>query len=449
MALAAERRGAEAYAAAERAKAASLSDGSLKVPSLAALRRVLPPETAYLGYVVQGDVFLVSMLSAEAGALVHRSPRVPRLAASLAAWRYLLAIPPEWRGKIAGLPRVWRRAEGSYQAAAAAPEPGAAQVDSADEIAAYLGAKLLGAAAKHLKAARRLVVSPDRDLAFAPFEALRVGERYLAESHEVRYTAGAAVYALSRARAQEYAKLDGRAEILAIGGALYDPFVQLTPMLNVHHELLFGAPRGEARPKALPEAFRALKIAWADLPGTADEAVRLAARFDGGRALVGADASEERLAAMNASGELARYRRLLFATHGYLSPYDPELSAVVLSQVRNRAPHDGYVTAAELARYKLKSDLVVLSASNSGFGPVAGSAGLLGLPYALHAAGNHETALSLWTLNDPLTARLLAQFLERVRAGEDHGAALALAKRALIAERVPPSYWAHLVLHGG
>lgn len=449
MALAAERRGAEAYAAAERAKAASLSDPSLQAPSLAALRRLLPPDTAYLGYVVQGDVFLLSMLSAEAGALVHRSPRVPRLAASLAAWRYLLAIPPEWRGRIAGLPKVWRRGDGSYQAAAAAPEPGAPQVDSADEIAAYLGAKLLGAAAKHLGAARRLVVSPDRDLAFAPFEALRLGERYLVESHEVRYTAGAAVYALSRARAQEYAKLQGRAELLALGGALYDPFVQLTPMLNVHHELLYGAARGEARPKALPEAFRALKIAWADLPGTGDEAARIAARFHGGRALVGADASEARLAAMNASGELARYRRLLFATHGYLSPYDPELSSIVLSQVRNDAPHDGYITAAELARYRLRSDLVVVSASNSGFGPVARSEGLLRLPYALHRAGNHETALSLWTLNDPLTARLLAQFLERVRTGEAHGAALALAKRALIAERVPPSYWAHLVLHGG
>lgn len=449
MALAAERRGAAAYEAAELAKARSLPGAPPQVPSLAELRALLPSQTAYLGYAVQGDVFLLSMLSADAGALVHRSPRVPRLAASIAAWRYLLAIPPEWRGRIAGLPKVWRRKDGSYQAAPAAPEPGATEVGEADAIGAYLGAKLLGAAAKHLEAARRLVISPDADLAFAPFEALRVGERYLVEAYEVRYTAGAAAYALSRARARQYSRLEGRAEILAVGGALYDPLVKLTPMLNVHHELVYGAPRGEARPTALPEAFRAMKIAWADLPGTGDEALRIAARFEGGRALVGADASEERLAAMNASGELGRYKRLLFATHGYLSPYDPALSSVVLSQVRNSAPHDGYATAAELASYNIKSDLVVLSASNSGFGRVAGGEGLLGLPYALHQAGNHETVLSLWTLNDPLTAKLLAQFFERVRAGEDHGAALAAAKRGLLAEGVAPSYWAHLVLHGG
>lgn len=449
MALAAERRAAEAYAAAERAKVQSLPGAPLQVPTLGELRRLLPPDTAYLGYAVQGDVFLLCMLSAEAGALVHRSPRVPRLAASVAAWRYLLAIPPEWRGKIAGLPKVWRRKDGSYQAAAEAPERGAVEMGDADEVGAYLGAKLLGAAARHLKSARRLVLSPDGDLAFAPFEALRLGGRYLVEGYEIRYTAGAAVYALSRARAQAYRKLEGRAPMLAVGGALYDPFVQLTPMLNVHRELLDSAPRGEAGPKAVPDAFRALKIAWADLPGTGDEATRLAAAFPDGRVLVGADASEERLAAMSASGELARYRRLLFATHGYLSPYDPALSSVVLSQTGNRAPHDGYVTAAELERYRLKSDLVVLSASNSGFGPAATSDGLYRLPYALHLAGNYETVLSLWTLNDAITGRLLAQFLDRVRAGEDHGAALALAKRALIAEGAAPSHWAHLVLHGG
>ena len=449
MALAAERRAGEAYAVAERAKVQSLPGAPLPVPTLGALRRLLPPDAAYLGYAVQGDVFLLSMLSADAGALVHRSPRVPRLAASVAAWRYLLAIPPEWRGKIAGLPKVWRRKDGSYQAAAEAPDSGAAEVADADEIGAYLGAKLLGAAARHLSSARSLVLSPDGDLAFAPFEALRLGKRYLVESHEIRYTAGAAVYALSRARAEAYRKLEGRTSMLAVGGALYDPFVQLTPMLNVHRELLDAAPRGEAGPKALPEAFRALKIAWADLPGTGEEATRLAAAFADGRVLTGADASEERLVALSASGELARYRRLLFATHGYLSPYDPALSSVVLSQLHNRAPHDGYLTAAELARYRLQSDLVVLSTSNSGFGPVASSDGLFRLPYALHLAGNHETALSLWTLNDPLTAKLLEGFLERVRAGEDHGTALALAKRASIAEGLAPSHWAHLVLHGG
>jgi CHAT domain-containing protein len=475
-ALAVGGRGPESFAAAELAKTRALLDLSaagqaleagplppeklalleaLRAPSADELRALLPPRSLYLSYLAQSNLFLVIALSPETGGEIYRPPLVPNLAASIAAWRFLLAIPADWRGRIAGLPKAWRRKDGSYQVAAKAPEPGARQVDDADELGAYLGERLLGPAAKHLAGAQRVIVSPDADLAFLPFEALRTGGRYLAESHEVHYTSAAGMYALSRSRAGEYAKLEGRADLLAVGGALYETYIQLTPMLNVHHDLLHGLPRplrpagsSPPGPTTLPEAFRALKVAWANLPGTAAEAGQIAALFGKGRVLTGADASEQRLLELDASGELGRYRHIFFATHGYLSPYDPQLSSLVLSQVGNSAPHDGYVTAAEWPRYGLKSDLVVLSAANSGFGPVAGSEGLLGLPFALHLAGNRNTVLSLWTLNDPLTARFVAGFFSRVREGADHVAALAETKRAFVAEGVPASYWAPFVLHG-
>ena len=473
-ALAVGGRGPEAFAAAELTKARVLLDLSaagraldagplpsrklalledLRAPSIEELRALLPPRSVYLSYMLQSNLFVVMALSPEQGGEIHRPPLVPELSASIAAWRFLLAIPEAWRGKIAGLPRAWRRKDGSYQVATKAPERGAPEVRDADEIAAYLGQKLLGPAAKHVAGARRIIVSPDADLAFLPFEALRIGDRYLVESHEVQYTGAAAMYALSRARAGEYARLEGRADLLAVGGALYEPFVQLTPMLSVHHDLLYDLPRtlrpaAATTPTTVPDAFRALKIAWANLPGTAEEAARIAGLFDSGRVLAGVEASEQRLLELNASGELARYRQLFFATHGYLSPYDPRLSSVVLSQVGNGAPHDGYVTAAEWPRYDLQSDLVVIAAANSGFGPVARGEGLLGLPFALHLAGNHNTVLSLWTLNDPLTAKFVEQLFARVRAGADHVSALAQTKRAFAADRVPASYWAPFVLHG-
>ena len=475
-ALAIGGRGPEAFAAAELVKARALLDLSaaaraleagplpphkralledLGAPSIEALRALLPPRSVYLSYVVQSNLFLVIALSPEQGGEIYRPPLVPNLSASIAAWRFLLAIPEAWRGRIAGLPKAWRRKDGSYRVAGKAPERGAVEVQDADEVAAYLGKQLLGPAAKHLAGAGRVIVSPDADLAFLPFEALRTGERYLVESHEVQYTSAAAMYALSRARASEYARLEGRSDLLAVGGALYEPFVQVTPMLSVHHDLLYALPRplrpaetARPTPTTVPDAFRALKIAWANLPGTAEEAARIAGLFDSGRVLAGADASEQRLLELSASGELARYRQLFFATHGYLSPYDPRLSSVVLSQVGNAAPHDGYVTAAEWPRYDLKSDLVVIAAANSGFGPVASGEGLLGLPFALHLAGNRNTVLSLWTLNDPLTAKFVEQLFSRVRAGTDHVTALAQTKRAFAADGVPASYWAPFVLHG-
>lgn len=470
--LGARGRGAEAWEAAELARSRMLLDLSaarfaldagplpavklaaleeLRTPSVEELRRLLPPESAYLGYFSHGGTVLLFAVSPELGGLLHRVPAPPRLSASIAAWRFLLAIPGEWREKIARLPRVWRRADGSFQVAAAAPEPGAARVEDEAEIASYLGEKLLAPAAGHLARARRVIVSPDADLAFLPFEALRLGRRHLVESHDVHYTAAAGLYALSRERAASRSSLPDRAGLLSLGGALYEAYVQVTPLLNVHHELLYGAPRtsrGPAAPRTVPDAFRALKVTWANLPGTGEEAARIAALFEGSRALVGPEASEERLLQLNASGELGRYRHLYFATHGYLSPYDPRLSSVVLSQVRNKGAHDGYVTAAEWPRYDLASDLVFIAAANSGFGPVAAAEGLLGLPFALHVAGNHNTVVSLWTLNDPATAALVERFFSLVREGADPVRALAGAKREQIAAGRAPSYWAPFVLHG-
>jgi CHAT domain-containing protein len=43
-----------------------------------------------------------------------------------------------------------------------------------------------------------------------------------------------------------------------------------------------------------------------------------------------------------------------------------ELSAIVLGQVNNPEGIDGYITAGEWAGYNLKSDLMVLSACETG-----------------------------------------------------------------------------------
>jgi CHAT domain-containing protein len=441
-----------ALAAARHPKLRELDEA--RTPSLEELRTLLPPGAVYLSYLVQRNVFLVLALSKEHGLTVYRPGPIPNLPASIAAYRLLLAIPPELRAQVAGMPRVWRRMDGSFQAAAAAPEPGAVRTDNADDIGAYLGEKLLGPAARTLAGAKRIIVSPDAGLAFLPFEALRLEGRYVIERHEVQYTQSAGMYAASKARAAEYAKLAGRADLLAVGGADYDQFVRTSPIVSVHRDLLYGPPEPprppaapEDRSSGVPQAFKALKISWANLPGTERAAERVAALFERAQLLKGPEASEERLWELNRSGELARFRHLLFATHGYLSPREPRLSSVVLSQVGIRGPHDGYITASEWPLYDLGSDLAVISASNSGFGPVSNGEGLLGLPFALHVAGNRNTVLTLWVLNDAVTAELVEQFFARVRAGADHVSALAEVKRKFLS-RSSVHHWAAFVLYG-
>ncbi len=132
----------------------------------------------------------------------------------------------------------------------------------------------------------------------------------------------------------------------------------------------------------------------------------------------------------------------------YLSP---ALSSIVLGQVNNPKGIDGYVTASEWPGYDLKSDLMVLSACETGLGSVVGGEGVMGLPYAFYVAGNKNTILTLWSISDDMMVEFVTRFFEKLKAGTGQVEALAATKREFIAqggEHKNPLYWAAFVLYG-
>lgn len=157
------------------------------------------------------------------------------------------------------------------------------------------------------------------------------------------------------------------------------------------------------------------KLVWQKPPGTGREVEAVSTVFaqNGTPAdtMVGAQASEAQLLALNASGEFRDYRYLLFSAHGYLAQ-NPSLSSLVLSQVGNSAEHDGYITADKWPLYDVRSDLTVLSACDTGAGKTQAGEGVMGLPYALFVAGNKNTLLSLWPVDDDATAEFMRLFLK-------------------------------------
>jgi CHAT domain-containing protein len=164
-----------------------------------------------------------------------------------------------------------------------------------------------------------------------------------------------------------------------------------------------------------------------------------------------ADATEANLQRLNQQGILAQYRYLVFSTHGYLSPQVPALSSIVLGQVNNPPKLDGYITAGEWPGYDLKSDLMVLSACETGRGDVIGGEGIMGLPYAFYVAGNKNTLLTLWKIADNLTVEFMTSFFAKLKAGQGQIEALTATKREFMNKGEPhnkPKYWAAFVLYG-
>jgi len=199
---------------------------------------------------------------------------------------------------------------------------------------------------------------------------------------------------------------------------------------------------------------------WLPLPGALKEveAVKSAftsptARSDTKRTvltLTGRDASEQALQRMNSVGRLKQFRFLHFAAHGYLNSALPMLSSVVLSQTEVTDVADGYVTAAEWVGYEINSDLIVLSACETGRGQELAGEGVMGLPYAMFVACNRQAVLTLWRVVDDSAARFTGRFFKRVADGTDPQLALAQTKREFLKDprRRDPVHWAPFVLYG-
>jgi len=115
---------------------------------------------------------------------------------------------------------------------------------------------------------------------------------------------------------------------------------------------------------------------------------------------------------------------------------------------RSGASDDGILTAMEVAQLDLHgTELVVLSACDSGLGDVQNGEGVYGLRRALVLAGAQTQVTSLWKVSDEATRTLMVDFYQRLLKGEGRSAALRHAQLAMLEnpELAHPYYWASFV----
>jgi CHAT domain-containing protein len=129
---------------------------------------------------------------------------------------------------------------------------------------------------------------------------------------------------------------------------------------------------------------------------------------------------------------LSDYQYIHFATHGILSgdiPYILE-PALVLTQV-GESEEDGFLKTSEVLGWKLKTDLVVLSACKTALGKEVAGEGIVGLSRAFMLAGAKSVVVSLWSVDSNSTAALMRQYYTNLQAGKTKEESLRLAKQEL------------------
>lgn len=324
-----------------------------------------------------------------------------------------------------GVP-VWRQPDGSF-AATEQPSAGSVRAQSYSDLGDAIFKRLLQPFQADLKQVQHLVISPDGELAYLPFETLSNGGTPILDMFDIAYVQSLAVHEELSTRARA-AKKSGPGLL-----TLADP----------DYTMVKGKVSST---RTIPRLLATAN--WPPLPGTRAESAALLKLYPGGQQKLGAQASRKQLDQLQRSGKLKQYRILHFATHGYV---DDERSALVLSM--GDGPDQGYLQDTDVLDLQLNTDLVLLSACDTGIGRNISGEGVMGLPYAFMLAGNSNTLMSLWPVDDAGTAAFMANFMAKVRKGDDLLAALNQTKREFARGDhgktfTDPRIWAAFVQYG-
>ena len=315
---------------------------------------------------------------------------------------------------------------------------------------------------------RRLFLSPDGQLALVPFAALHDGRHFLVDSFDITYlTSGK--------------DLLPRPEDISLARSvvvLADPdfSAPVAPFPLAH-----SSPPLAERSASLEHFFstsRALsEQLWPPVPGTRKEAEAIQHLLPHAQLFLGSAATKDTLLKLATPGVLH------IATHGFFfedaptprdtravahldvssltgprhRPPDPLLrSGLVLTGARapeaqsgSRRPEDSLVTALELAGLNLwGTQLVVLSACDTGRGDIKLGQGVYGLRRALVVAGAETLVTSLWKVNDDTTREFMEGYYRNLLAGQGRTAALRETMRAMRRKQPHPYFWAPFIAIG-
>ncbi len=280
---------------------------------------------------------------------------------------------------------------------------------------------------------KTILLSPDAALNLIPFEALvDENNQYLVENYQITYLTSGRDLLRQNPNNNRQSPL-----------VMADPFYSTTVAINRSIDISQGFAT---------QTFGRLE-------GTAEEAKAIQATME----LSDNQIKTKRQATENALKQVKNPDFLHIATHGFFlepSPanstnFDNPLfrSGLVFAGVEKRQSDgdDGVFTANEATLLNLVgTQLVVLSACDTGIGDISAGEGIYGLRRAFVIAGSESQLISLWKVEDTATKDLMVAYYQGLKAEEGRRDALLQIQRDWLkeGEYQHPYYWASFIFSG-
>ena len=135
---------------------------------------------------------------------------------------------------------------------------------------------------------------------------------------------------------------------------------------------------------------------------------------------------------------------LHIASHACINPSDPNFNKIFLV--------DDYLSNNDIFNLDLNTDLVVLSACETGSGKLVKGEGVMSLAKGFLQAGSQSVLMSLWSVDDCITANQIKSFYKKLINGNTKSEALRFAKinhlNSTKKDKLHPYYWSPFVIIG-
>ncbi len=262
--------------------------------------------------------------------------------------------------------------------------------------------KLFDLVLKDVNFKENIILITDDVLNYVPFETLIDGDEYVLNKHVVSY----------------------------VGSAT---------LLQTQTEDFVGQPK-----KEIPWSGFAPKYeAWNSFSSNTEE-IKNIARLMKGSVFLDSEASIKNFVAQIGNSSIIH-----IAAHAQIDHNNPMYNKLIFAKdtVKNE------LTASEIYTLSIPSELVVLSACNTGFGKLEKGEGVMSMSRAFHYAGAKSTVMSLWKVPDKETAIIMNTFYRNLKKGLSKDKALQQAKLKYMENTKDnllkhPYYWAGLVVSG-
>ncbi len=294
--------------------------------------------------------------------------------------------------------------------------------------------ELIGPIRDKLEPIKRLIIIPDGNLNYLPFEAL------VASGSDNQPAFFIADYMISYApSATALVDILGREEPTA-------PQKDLLAFANPEYGFAESSGKKVDAGHVLREFYLGQEFDCSPLKYSVEEVNQISRliKKKSRDVYTGKEATEERIKSL----VLKDYEIIHFATHGFIDEKVPLRSSLLLA-LDEDPKEDGFFQSREIYGADLAANLVVLSACQTGRGKLERGEGVMGLSRAFFYAGADSVLASLWSINDKATSVFMKYFYQGLSQGLSKGEALQKAKLEMIGSPYKhPFYWASFVLSG-